>query len=685
MSVAEKLGAIDLFRRKNAGSEWSWDVGDFIGRPFYVDFTEAKILVADAWKEKAKGIPQGCFLLAYYDCDTVKPDLQEALLLRVREPAPLPTEREVVGAMVEYYKENIRTGDNKNSKLDQFTRYDFSFSGLSCSILGCFYLESEKLRFGADVENFFSAHNYSVVKPTADILKFIVNYREEGVPGGSGDIRIGQVRYSSSRRFQAASDVIPVYVKATDFAGKRTGLFGMTRTGKSNTIKKIIQANEEISLKAPLKLKLDKSDVAAESVDEVVKPFTSENIPKYPIGQIIFDMNGEYANANLQDAGTAIFDQYRDKTLRYSIIEKVGFNVLKVNFYKEIENGFELIKEHPKIADDNVRFISNFRSVLLEEPSKDTEYNDRIRYDRRVAVYLCVLYKANFIPPNGINVKFKVNEEIRNIINPSIDPSNGLSLEEASNWWTSLWEKYDNDAQGKFKEYKDKNKDKKEWLDDELKSLLVMLTRCRTSGGSKDCSGYLVLRGLASFHTPAQQQPFESEILKNLREGRIVIIDLSSGDEGIQRMYSERITKYIFRDSMRRFTSAKPNNFIQFYFEEAHNLFPKQNDKDISQIYNRLAKEGAKLHLGLVFATQEVSSISGNILKNTQNWFISHLNNSDEIKELKKYYDFSDFGDSLLRFSQESDKGFARVKTYSNAFVIPMQVDRFAPEKEDVK
>ena len=51
---------------------------------------------------------------------------------------------------------------------------------------------------------------------------------------------------------------------------------------------------------------------------------------------------------------------------------------------------------------------------------------------------------------------------------------------------------------------------------------------------------------------------------------------------------------------MTRFTSAQPNNFIQFYFEEAHNLFPKKEDKDLSQIYNRVAKEGAKLHLGLV-------------------------------------------------------------------------------------
>jgi DNA helicase HerA-like ATPase len=145
-------------------------------------------------------------------------------------------------------------------------------------------------------------------------------------------------------------------------------------------------------------------------------------------------------------------------------------------------------------------------------------------------------------------------------------------------------------------------------------------------------------------------------------------------------MFSERITKYIFKNSMRRFTDMKPNNFIQFYFEEAHNLFPKKDDKDLSQIYNRLAKEGAKLNLGLTFATQEISSISANILKNTQNWFVSHLNNDDEIRELRKYYDFSDFSEGLIRFSQDTDKGFVRMKSYSNAFVVPVQIDKFEPK-----
>jgi len=636
MSIKEKLrdmASVNLFKEAVASSS-------FVGRPFYFDFSKMKILSNDYWKERVGGIAAGTFLVAVYDNAGDRP---EVVLLRVLGPTTLPSDSDVVAAMVDHYKETA-ADDTSVSKLDSYTRYEFQFSGLECRVLGSFYLdESARTQFGADVDNFYGPNNYSVYRPSGRVLEYIVNFRDgELIPGGVGDQRIGQVRYASSRR-HLSNNTVPVYVSALDYLGKRTALFGMTRTGKSNTVKMIIKATAEL---APSGARLGSAKVK-------------------PAGQIIFDVNGEYANDNQQDEGTAIYQLYANDVTRYSILQKPGFKVMKLNFYRELLEGFEMIRSN--LADDGAVYTQAVLNVNWEEPdSADTSAS--VRHGRRLACYQAILREAGFTPPNNHRLRFTGAKEINAAV--GIDPKNGISLDDAVTWFSWVWENYLTDAF--FQSHRQKGK---EWADNDLQSLMRFLTRKPKPGSQATEAGFRKLVRLRELHTPTLQKSYEIEIIELLRAGKIVIIDLSQGNPIIQRTYSDRLCATIFRDAMDHFIENRESNVIQMYFEEAHNLFPKKNESDLTLIYNRIAKEGAKLNLGLIYATQEVSSISANVLKNTQNWFVSHLNNNDELKEVSKYYDFEDFVESLRR---TTDKGFIRMKTYSNAFIVPVQIDRFS-------
>lgn len=633
----KKLATVDLFEecRKHEA---------FVGRPFYLDFDRLRLMSNDKWKHAVGGVPAGAFLLALY---AGEPNVDEAILLRVLRPTKLPTDDDVVMAMVDHYKETPADGDN--AKLDSYTRAEFQFSGLECRVIGTFYKTGTgTIRFAGDLDNFYSPHNYRVVKPTGTVLEYIVNFREGGIPGGKGDERIGRVRYSSSLRHVTGEDV-PVYVSALDFLGKRTALFGMTRTGKSNSVKKIIQSTIGIS----------QSGVQLNG--EKLKP----------VGQIVFDINGEYANANQQDDGTAIFQQYPDDVTRYSVLEKPGFKVMKLNFYGSLGDGFGLLTS--LLTDDSADYVKAFISIDWEQPDP-SDRGAMTRYERKVAAYMACLYRAGF-EQKGITVKFQSSKEIRESSIPGLDgvePKNGISLDDAAAWFAAAWDNY-REQGGPFEASKRANGGR-EWADEDLQTLMRFLTRKRQPGGAPSETGFRKLMRGRSLHTSAVGKSFEDEIVDLLRAGKIVIMDLSQGDPEIQRTYSDRVCRRIFNDGMERFIRNEASNFIQMYFEEAHNLFPRRDERDLTLIYNRLAKEGQKLRIGLCYATQEVSSISSSILKNTQNWFVSHLNNQDELRELNKYYDFEDFSDSLRR---TTDRGFIRLKTDSNTFIVPIQVDQF--------
>jgi len=127
-----------------------------------------------------------------------------------------------------------------------------------------------KLSFGSDLSNYYPNRGLKVFKPRGQTLARIVNYRDPRTLQLSAQLMvpIGTVRYASThRQFQGISGV-EVAITPTDILSQKTALFGMTRTGKSNTTK--------ILLKSIFALR-----------------WTAD--PPLRIGQIVFDPNGEVA------------------------------------------------------------------------------------------------------------------------------------------------------------------------------------------------------------------------------------------------------------------------------------------------------------------------------------------------------------------------------------------------------
>lgn len=631
-----------------------------IGAIFQIDYSEAVVLTHDRWKFDAGGIPRHSFLIATArDINTPQADDDEVLLLRMERGAVLSMERDLHAVREESLRSALSSNENPSpsvvldAEMDPFTRNRASFTGLRCVILGTFYEDdvdgTRVLEFGADVDNFYATSTYRVLKPIGAGLSWIASFLKPG-PGQVNRVKIGTVRYSATRRRakDAKQANAAVEVNILDFIGHKTALLGMTRTGKSNTAKIIIARTFAVS----------EGQRAA---------------GKRPIGQLIFDPQGEYANPNTQDVTEiAAIGERHVRIFKFGADgSQPHVRPLQVNFFDpgQIDAVQSLISN--ELSGESSGYVKDFAGTSFDDVPNDhsaTTHAQRARF-----LLYGALIKAGFAPPQNYRARLSVKATFQAAVTAKLGGTNPFTqtgrqanlvavaaseIEATIEAIIGLREDGDTDA-------RDFTKDQR-W-----KSVEPIFT---TKSGSGTVRGWRNLNPLRPFHSPITTTNPADAIYQELLDGKIVIVDLHVGAEAITAALSESITRRLLAKQTEVFTSGKEPPAIQVMLEEAHNLFATDRYKNDLDVWVKLAKEASKLNLGMTYATQEVSGVAHQVKANTANWVVAHLNNTTEVRELARFYDFGSFSDAIIA---SEDRGYVRLKTLSSPYIVPVQVDRY--------
>ena len=667
-----------------------------VGVVYTISYSSAVVAVYDYDREQAGGLPKNAFLLA------AKPDGNESfILLRIQKEARLPA----AAANDQTRQESIEDSGNQgpwSDRLPDWIKDKMSLHGLECSVLGTFIDEGNgKYRYAEDIDNYYSVNQLMVWKPDATALDLIVNHqhRTNDIPIAKKATKIGRTRFAAAEPEHGTK--VDFKINPTDIMKRRTVYFGMSRSGKSNGLK-----------------------IVAESIYRL-----RQDNPEHRIGQIIFDLSGEYAQDNYQD-GKGLHRVHETIGLpRQPEVATYGLNpvpwdpdrkVMKLNFFgdpvprpwqtdqdtKLVEQaldqmlaGKEIIKG--LMANESARYTTAFRDVdLAVEPSAAGNMSAQTRYYRAILAYRTALVAAGLQVPNwqpsirgpGQNSQFSqaLIDALKGNNNANSDNQTdyhqaAIILESAGqNQFRITWDRlvtvftalsrFIDDRRSYFATYEQNyisnSSSHESWADPRLRAVLRIF---------ESRNGPRVFQIAQEQHDPNTANDFAEAVVDDLQEGKLVIIDQSAGEPEQNQAAAERVMWRIFRSQQDRFRSilaqydptAPPDEaqatkgHIIVYVEEAHNLLPRVNASDnLTSVWARSAKEGSKLNIGMVLATQAPSSVMSEILSETDNWVLSYLNSEAERRVVAGYMDFSDF---IEQIGKVSERGFVRIRTLSQA------------------
>lgn len=620
----------------------------FVGYVLDIGYDVVTIITSDPYKKAVGGVPRNSLLImvpAKYDAFP-----PHFTLLRVLEAAPTPLSKEVQQTYFELQKKSM-------PELDVFTQSELQWGALKTAVLGMFYPNPEKtnaVEFSGDLNNFVSAHKYRVFAPNNKLLDLIINSMVSSEDRFSiGDLRLTECRLPLPNR---PSPMVEVYVSPGDFMGARTAMFGKTRLGKSNIVKLIAQSLIEAT-------------------------HESRNV-----GQLIFDTDGEYANDNPQDESRSLKSGYPHRCTVYAVTPKPSTpsRPLKLNFYEQPDKSLPVLASLLRQDRRTSGYVERFISVELpsiEEIENLDPGGEKIRHIRKIQFFWAILGKAEFavdetrlhsIAPSCRNVRYfnpGFSQKLRDVayssenIKPTpLEPTTLIELIRELEVVNRFRRANPNDEA-----LVTQNNNPVFRADDE-----AMLNFLEPRPG---WAGTGLIQPYRIYHD-SRAGDFIAEILDLLDSGETVILDLGNANPLVMKYFTDELSRAVFRHQVEKFTSDQlDNHYLQLYFEEAHNLFPRKEEP--TGIYSRFAKEGAKYHIGMVYSTQSPTTVNADLLAQTENFFVAHLSSRDEVNSLSRLnVAFETLKEDILR---AKTVGYVRMITRSHRFVIPLQAKKFLP------
>ncbi len=542
-----------------------------------------------------------------------------------------------------------------SARASQAGRSDVCFR---LSLLGMFSTRpnSSVVYFSRDIGQIHGALSYYAYVPHAELLDFIVN----GTLGDGFKIQFGLLRQAESV-LVSSGDHTPMFINMPDIRGKRTAMFGKTRLGKSNAVKLLMQGMLEMTA-------------------------ASQNV-----GQLVFDVNGEYANDNPQDGNRSIASSYEDRTDVYFLAhrdmdDKISSprRYIRYNFYERTSECGALMTE---LLDSGVLDNETLRYFLqLQFPSfsnyvaNNTAGSSSLRLLRRIQLLWTILYMAGFSYSEDNLLKVAGDQWRRaDLFNPRFSQPLRMAM------YQSIVGKPVPRAPGNLKEM--------------AREMEIFARFCLSyqndpnlvEGGVPMMEkeeeiamrfivpefgvGPRMLASCIPYHSE-DATDFLNDIIHALDKGRTVIVDLGSANQVVLQFFSRTLSVAVFRHQEAKFvTNQLQDRFVQLYFEEAHMIFPANNPGQVTDIYSRFAKEGAKFHIGIVYSTQSPSTVNSELLSQTENFFIGHISNKREFALLGEVQNtFTGVGETVLKYRQP---GYMQVLTHSHRYVIPVQARVF--------